>query len=252
MKKLIVLLTTLLILQGCSFKQTFSDEEARSLATSANISNISSASFDTKNNKLIVNTTDEVIDKTGFDALLETLSLTTLSNKTVKLASLNKKEFNNKNFSIEVVAKNNNSVTFFIDDINNKNYNISQKKYSDDYIKNELENFSNKLISFDEVVGVIETDLNKGRSLGSKEETFNSLRAELASEFSKMKTFTKDNSSFDNIDKVESSLTRLESLVANVESATTSALNTKTSSTISAVFLSINDIDKIARELKTL
>ena len=59
---------------------------------------------------------------------------------------------------------------FNIKDSANRNYNITQMKYSNEYMKNKLTSFSKELITFDELAGTIEADLEKGRSLGDKVE----------------------------------------------------------------------------------
>ena len=56
MKKLIILLTTLLILQGCSSKDNISKEQLQSLTNSVSLSQLEKTEFDKKDNKLIITT----------------------------------------------------------------------------------------------------------------------------------------------------------------------------------------------------
>ena len=61
MKKIIILLTTLLVLQGCSSKENFSTEQLQKLTNSVMLSQLEKTEFDKKDNKLIVYTNEEVI-----------------------------------------------------------------------------------------------------------------------------------------------------------------------------------------------
>ena len=172
MKKLIILLTTLLILQGCSSKGDISTEQLQNLTNSVSISQLEKTEFNKKDNKLVITTNEEVITKEGFEILLKSLKLNSFNGKTVSVDGINSNEFNNKDFNIVIVTKNNNTATFSVKDSANKSFEISNKKYSKDFMKNKLTAFSKELISFDELAGAIQTDLDKGRSLGDKVNKF--------------------------------------------------------------------------------
>ena len=172
MKKLIILLTTLLILQGCSSKGDISTEQLQNLTNSVSISQLEKTEFNKKDNKLVITTNEEVITKEGFETLLKSLKLNSFNGKTVSVDGINSNEFNNKHFNIVSVTKNNNTATFSVKDSANKSFEISNKKYSKDFMKNKLTAFSKELISFDELAGAIQTDLDKGRSLGDKVNKF--------------------------------------------------------------------------------
>ena len=111
MKKLIILLTTLLILQGCSSKGDFSTEQLQKLTNSVTLSQLEKTEFDKKDNKLIIYTNDEVISKEGFDSIIKTLKLNSLNGQALTADKITTKEFNDKDFNILIVTKNNNSVT---------------------------------------------------------------------------------------------------------------------------------------------
>ena len=166
MKKLIILLTTLLILQGCSSKSDITTEQLQNLTNSVTLNQLEKTEFDKKDNKLIITTNDEVINKEGFESLLKSLKLNNFNGKTLNIDNINLNEFSNKDFNIEIVTKNKNSVAFNLKDSANRNYTIAQTKYSSEYMKNKLSSFSKELITFDELAGTIETDLDKGRPLG--------------------------------------------------------------------------------------
>jgi len=110
MKKLIILLTTLLILQGCSSKSDITTEQLQNLTNSVTLNQLEKTEFDKKDNKLIITTNDEVINKEGFESLLKSLKLNNFNGKTLNIDNINSNEFNNKDFSIEIVTKNKNSV----------------------------------------------------------------------------------------------------------------------------------------------
>ena len=252
MKKLIILLTTLLILQGCSSKGDFSTEQLQKLTNSVTLSQLEKTEFDKKENKLVIYTDDEVINKEGFDSILKSLKLNSFNGKTLTADKITSTEFSNKDFNIVIVTKNNNTVTFSTKDSANKNYNIAQTKFSKNYIKNKLTAFSKELISFDELAGTIETDLDKSRPLGDKVEKFKDVTDKVNASILTLKSLSKDTIEYEKLDEVKQKTTRLEVLTNTVIAAVNSSVEAKKGSAIAGVFLSINDIDKIARDLATM
>lgn len=252
MKKLIILLTTLLILQGCSSKSDITTEQLQNLTNSVTLNQLEKTEFDKKDNKLIITTNDEVINKEGFESLLKSLKLNNFNGKTLNIDNINSNEFNNKDFNIEIVTKNKNSVVFNLKDSANKNYNISQTKYSSEYMKNKLSSFSKELITFDELAGTIETDLDKGRPLGDKVEKFKEMTDKVNSSIATLKTLNNENIEYEKLDEVKAKLVRLDALTKNMITAVNSSVVAKNGSAIAAAFLNINDIDKIARDLAAM
>ena len=252
MKKLIILLTTLLILQGCSSKSNITTEQLQNLTNSVTLNQLEKTEFDKKDNKLIITTNDEVINKEGFESLLKSLKLNNFNGKTLNIDNINSNEFNNKDFNIEIVTKNKNSVAFNLKDSANKNYNISQIKYSNEYMKNKLSSFSKELITFDELAGTIETDLDKGRSLGDKVEKFKEMTTKVNSSIATFKSLSSENIEYAKLDEVKSKLTRLEALTNNMVIAVEKSVKANNGSAIAAAFLNINDIDKIARDFAAM
>ncbi|WP_314086270.1 hypothetical protein [uncultured Gemella sp.] len=252
MKKLIILLTTLLILQGCSSKGDFSTEQLQKLTNSVTLSQLEKTEFDKKDNKLIIYTNDEVISKEGFDSIIKTLKLNSLNGQALTADKITTKEFNDKDFNILIVTKNNNSVTFSVKDSANKNYNITQTKYSKDYMKNKLATFSKELITLDELAGTIETDLDKGRSLGDKVQKFKDVADKVNLSIASLKSLSPETIEYEKLAEVKQKITRLETLTNTIISAVDSSVETKKGSAIAAAFLVINDIDKIARDLAAM
>ena len=252
MKKLIILLTTLLVLQGCSSKGDFSTEQLQKLTNSVTLSQLEKTEFDKKENKLVIYTDDEVINKEGFDSILKSLKLNSFNGKTLTADKITSTEFSNKDFNIVIVTKNNNTVTFSTKNSANKNYNIAQTKYSKNYIKNKLTAFSKELISFDELAGTIETDLDKSRPLGDKVEKFKDVTDKVNASILTLKSLSKDTIEYEKLDEVKQKTTRLEVLTNTVIAAVNSSVEAKKGSAIAGAFLSINDIDKIARDLATM
>ena len=252
MKKLIILLTTLLILQGCSSKSNITTEQLQNLTNSVTLNQLEKTEFDKKDNKLVISTNDEVISKEGFESLLKSLKLNNFNGKTLNIDNINSNEFNNKDFNIEIVTKNKNSVAFNLKDSANKNYNISQIKYSNEYMKNKLSSFSKELITFDELAGTIETDLDKGRSLGDKVEKFKEMTTKVNSSIATFKSLSSENIEYAKLDEVKSKLTRLEALTNNMVIAVEKSVKANNGSAIAAAFLNINDIDKIARDFAAM
>ena len=251
MKKIIILLTTLLVLQGCSSKENFSTEQLQKLTNSVMLSQLEKK-FDKKDNKLIVYTNEEVINKEGFDAIIKSLKLNSLNGKVLTADKISSEEFENKDFNVVIVTKNNNTVTFSVKDSVNKNYNITQTKYSKDYMKNKLTAISKDLITLDELAGTIETDLDKGRTLGDKVTKFKEVSDKVNLSITTIKSLSNQTIEYEKLEEVKQKISRLEPLTNNVISAVNSSIEVKKGSAIAAAFLSINDIDKIARELAAM
>ena len=252
MKKLIILLTTLLILQGCSSKDNISKEQLQNLTNSVSISQLEKTEFDKNDNKLIITTNDEVINKEGFESILKSLKLDGFNGKSLNVDNINSNEFNNKDFNIVIVTKNNNTVSFNIKDSANRNYNITQMKYSNEYMKNKLTSFSKELITFDELAGTIEADLEKGRSLGDKVEKFKEMTTKVNSSIATFKSLSSENIEYAKLDEVKSKVTRLETLTKNVATAVNASVESKKGSSIASTYVTIVEIDKILRELAAM
>ena len=162
------------------------------------------------------------------------------------------KEFDNKNFNVEIITKNNNSVLFNTNNIVDKKYNINNKKYSVDYIKTKISTFSKDLITFDELAGTIETDLNKGRDLGNKVNSFNEVKERITSDITFFKSLSSENTEYDKLNELTSRLSRIEKLTPGIINAVNSSIASKNGSAIASAFLIINDIDRLARELANI
>ena len=252
MQKLIILLTTLLILQGCSSKGDISTEQLQNLTNSVSISQLEKTEFNKKDNKLVITTNEEVITKEGFETLLKSLKLNNFNGKTVSVDGINSNEFNNKDFNIVIVTKNNNTATFSVKDSANKSFEISNKKYSKDFMKNKLTAFSKELLSLDELAGTIQTDLDKGRSLGDKADKFKDVTEKVNVSMLTLKSLSNDTIEYGKLDEVKQKVQRLEALTKNVVTAVNTSVETKKGAAIDAAFLNINDIDKIARDLTAM
>ena len=252
MKKLIILLTTLLILQGCSSKGDISTEQLQNLTNSVSISQLEKTEFNKKDNKLVITTNEEVITKEGFETLLKSLKLNSFNGKTVSVDGINSNEFNNKDFNIVIVTKNNNTATFSVKDSANKSFEISNKKYSKDFMKNKLTAFSKELLSLDELAGTIQTDLDKGRSLGDKVDKFKDVTEKVNASMLTLKSLSNDTIEYGKLDEVKQKVQRLEALTKNVVTAVNTSVESKKGTAIDAAFLNINDIDKIARDLTAM
>ena len=108
MKKLITLITALLFLQGCSSKEKFSTEQLQNLTNSVTINQLEKTEFNIGENKLVITTNEEVVTKEELDKLLSTLKVNNFSGKQLVEKSINSKEFDNKDFNVEIITKNNN------------------------------------------------------------------------------------------------------------------------------------------------
>ena len=252
MQKLIILLTTLLILQGCSSKGDISTEQLQNLINSVSISQLEKTEFNKKDNKLVITTNEEVITKEGFETLLKSLKLNNFNGKTVSVDGINSNEFNNKDFNIVIVTKNNNTATFSVKDSANKSFEISNKKYSKDFMKNKLTAFSKELLSLDELAGTIQTDLDKGRSLGDKADKFKDVTEKVNVSMLTLKSLSNDTIEYGKLDEVKQKVQRLEALTKNVVTAVNTSVESKKGTAIDAAFLNINDIEKIARDLTAM
>ena len=245
MKKLIIMITALLLLQGCSSKEKFSTEQLQNLTNSVTINQLEKAEFNVGENKLVITTNEEVVTKEELDKLLSTLKINNFSGKQLVEKSINSKEFDNKDFNIEIVTKNSNSILFNTSSVDNK-------KYSVDYIKNKLSNFTKDLIALDELAGTIETDLNKGRGLENKVNSFNEVKERITSDITFFKSLSSENTEYDKLNELTSRLSRIEKLTPVIINAVNSSIASKNGSAIASAFLIINDIDRLARELANI
>ena len=239
-------------MQGCSSKSNITTEQLQNLTNSVSLSQLEKTEFDKNDNKLIITTNDEVINKEGFESILKSLKLDGFNGKSLNVDNINSNEFNNKDFNIVIVTKNNNTVSFNIKDSANRNYNITQMKYSNEYMKNKLTSFSKELITFDELAGTIEADLEKGRALGDKVEKFKEMTTKVNSSIATLKTLNNENIEYEKLDEVKAKLVRLDALTKNMIAAVNSSVAANNGSAIATAFLNINDIDKIARDLAAM
>ena len=193
-----------------------------------------------------------MITKEGFETLLKSLKLNNFNGKTVSVDAINSNEFNKKDFNIVIVTKNNNTATFSVKDSVNKSFEISNKKYSKDFMKNKLTAFSKELLSLDELAGTIQTDLDKGRSLGDKVDKFKDVTEKVNVSMLTLKSLSNDTIEYGKLDEVKQKVQRLEALTKNVVTAVNTSVESKKGTAIDAAFLNINDIDKIARDLTAM
>ena len=245
MKKLIIMITALLLLQGCSPKEKFSTEQLQNLTNSVTINQLEKTEFNVGENKLVITTNEEVVTKEELDKLLSTLKINNFSGKQLVEKSINSKEFDNKDFNIEIVTKNSNSISFNTSSVDNK-------KYSVDYIKNKLLNFTKDLIALDELAGTIEIDLNKGRGLENRVNSFNEVKERITSDITFFKSLSIENTEYDKLNELTSRLSRIEKLTPVIINAVNSSIASKNGSAIASAFLIINDIDRLARELANI
>ena len=115
--------------------------------------------------------------------------------------------------------------------------------------KNKLSNFTKDLIALDELAGTIETDLNKGRGLENKVNSFNEVKERITSDITFFKSLSSENTEYDKLNELTSRLSRIEKLTPVIINAVNSSIASKNGSAIASAFLIINDIDRLAREL---
>ena len=252
MKKILILITTLLFLQGCSSNKSYTNDQLQNLTNSVQINQLEKTEFDTKNNKLIITIKDEVINEEGFKSILKSLKINSFKGEQLSYNNLTSEKFDNKDLTIEILTKNNNTLTFMTNNIDELSYNITDKKYSNDFIKSKIKDFSKDVITMDELVGSIETDLTKGRDLGEKANKFSELKQRVLNEINFLKSLSNNNTDYDKLNDLNNRLTSIEKLIPEVITVVDKSLSTKNGSSINSVFLHINDIDRLARELSNI
>lgn len=97
MKKLIIMITALLLLQGCSSKEKFSTEQLQNLTNSVTINQLEKTEFNVGKNKLVITTNEEVVTKEELDKLLSTLKINNFSE-----SNLLKNQLIQKNLIIKI------------------------------------------------------------------------------------------------------------------------------------------------------
>ena len=244
MKKILILITTLLFLQGCSSNKSYTNDQLQNLTNSVQINQLEKTEFDTKNNKLIITIKDEVINEEDFKSILKSLKINSFKGEQLSYNNLTSEKFDNKDFTIDILTKTNN-----IDELS---YNITDKKYSNNFIKSKIKDFSKDVITMDELVGSVETDLTKGRDLGEKANKFSKLKQRVLNEINFLKSLSNNNTDYDKLNDLNSRLTSIEKLIPEVITVVDKSLSTKNGSSINSVFLHINDIDRLARELSNI
>ena len=252
MKKILILITTLFFLQGCSSNKSYTNDQLQNLTNSVQINQLEKTELDTKNNKLIITIKDEVINEEDFKSILKSLKINSFKGEQLSYNSLTSEKFDNKDLTIEILTKNNNTLTFKTNNIDELSYNITEKKYSNDFIKSKIKDFSKDVITMDELVGSIETDLTKGRDLGDKANKFSESKQRVLNEISFLKSLSNNNTDYDKLNDVSNRLTSIEKLIPEVITVVDNSLSTKNGSSINSVFLHINDIDRLSRELSNL
>ena len=236
MKKILILITTLLFLQGCSSNKSYTNDQLQNLTNSVQINQLEKTEFDTKNNK----------------SILKSLKINSFKGEQLSYNNLTSEKFDNKDLTIEILTKNNNTLTFKTNNIDELSYNITDKKYSNDFIKSKIKDFSKDVITMDELVGSIETDLTKGRDLGEKANKFSELKQRVLNEINFLKSLSNNNTDYDKLKDLNNRLTSIEKLIPEVITVVDKSLSTKNGSSINSVFLHINDIDRLARELSNI
>ena len=108
------------------------------------------------------------------------------------------------------------------------------------------------MIALDELAGTIETDLNKGRDLGNKINSFNEVKERITSDITFFKSLSSENTKYDKLNELTSRLLRIEKLTPVIINAVNSSITSKNGSAIASAFLIINDIDRLARELANI
>ena len=108
------------------------------------------------------------------------------------------------------------------------------------------------MIVLDELAGTIETDLNKGRDLGIKVNSFNEVKERITSDITFFKSLSSENTEYDKLNELTSRLLRIEKLTPVIINAVNSSIASKNGSAIASAFLIINDIDRLARELANI
>ena len=252
MKKILILITTLFFLQGCSSNKSYTNDQLQNLTNSVQINQLEKTEFDTKNNKLIITIKGEVINEEDFKSILKSLKIKSFKGEQLSYNNLTSEKFDNKDLTIEILTKNNNTLTFKTNNIDELSYNITDKKYSNDFIKSKIKDFSKDVITMDELVGSIETDLTKGRDVGDKANKFSESKQRVLNEISFLKSLSNNNTDYDKLNDVSNRLTSIEKLIPEVITVVDNSLSTKNGSSINSVFLHINDIDRLSRELSNL
>ena len=108
------------------------------------------------------------------------------------------------------------------------------------------------MITFDELAGTIETDLNKGRDLGNKVNSFNEVKERISADTTFLKSLSSENTEYEKLNELTSRLSRIEKLTPGIINAVNSSIASKNGSAIASAFLIINDIDRLARELANI
>ncbi|ERK59004.1 hypothetical protein HMPREF1983_00642 [Gemella bergeri ATCC 700627] len=251
-KYILILIAVAFTLQGCTNKGNFSKEQLENITNSVTISDLEKVEFNVNDNKLIIYSNEEIINNEGFNTIIKSLKLNSLSGKQISGDKLSANEFDGKDFNVEIISKNGNMVSFNTKNATDKNYSIYKTKYSESFMKGKILNFSKNLIRFDELAGTIETDLNNNRDISEKIKQFNTIKENVNSEISYFKNLSAEITDYSKIDEVKNKVTRVKIFTDLMTNAVMRSIEEKKGTYIANNFLNINEIDRIARELEKM
>lgn len=246
-------MSLMLIIQGCSNnKQNISQDKIQAVINSINIDRLEKAEYDPANNKISIYTEDEAIDEKGFESIINSVTLNNLSGNKIDIANLKSDDFDNKKILFEVITKNNNTVSFSTTNAADKKFTINNKEFTNDYVSYVVKGLSADIISFDELTGTLETDLNNGADISAKKEKIANINVNIDSKISVITNFNENNTKYEKLSGVKTRLQRIETLLATMRNQVDAAITAKNGSAIAANFLVINDLDLLARQLKDM
>lgn len=248
MKKLFNLLFIVIItfsISGCSNSKNISEEQAKNIVNQIKNENIENIEFNIKNKKLILTVKDEFINKQDIEKIIKKFQI----NDKNGFEAFKKENFNENIFEVEIKNEQNNSIIFSTDNVENYDTKILTKKYTQKNVEENIIKIKKHILLFNDLVGRLEIELKKNNDIKDLSENYKKNYEEINIIINNYYNFSKDNSDYIKLEATKQQIKKAEELIKLTNDNVNSAINNKNYIQISNIFLNINSLDKIAREL---
>lgn len=249
MKKIKIISLFLIIylfLMGCSNKKSVNEEDIKYILNNIKIENLVSMEFDNKDTTLRININNEFIDDEDVKLVLKNVVLNNKSS--FEAFSLNNVNYNI--FNVEIKNNQGNTIKFNTEKVDKYELDLVSKIYTESYIESYISNISKSIIKLNSLVGKIEVDLKQNIDVSEKIEEFKKIKVDIEDNINYFSKFNKNNSNFAQLDDINLKFNSILKMLDIEENVVQTAVSSGQSVYIDNSFLTINELDRIARELQ--
>lgn len=242
--KLSIFIIFILFIQGCSNNSSFSNDELQNLVSNVHYDNLEKVEFNKEKNELDIFILDEFINNIDSSEIIDKIHINNLSGK----EAIKSSNFKDKKFNISIISINKNEILIKDNDVENYKLNIINDKYSKEYVKQNLSKLSKSIVSFNNSIGGIEIDLRKNQKNNDRVEEFNRIYNDLLKEIEKLKLLV-ENSELNVDSELNKNIYSINNLVNSLKNNVEKSLELNSHYAIESNFLSVNDLDRLSREI---